>query len=164
MEIVKDDRYVNPLFFSLTNDYGQGPVYGDSGPALGDGSYEALIAEAERHLNKKYVFGANGPDTFDCSSFVCHVYTRSGVYNLPRTTAQGIYNQAIPISPSEARPGDLMTFHSTYSTSNTVTHIGIYVGDGMMIHCSSSVGVSYQSINTPYWQQHFYSFCRLLTD
>ena len=161
LEIIKEGHYLNPLYFAVTNDYGQGPVYGDPGPAMGDGSYEALIAEAELHLGKRYVFGSDGPDTFDCSSFVCHVYTRSGVYNLPRTTAQGIYNQAVPISPSEAKPGDLITFFGTYSTSNTITHIGIYVGDGMMIHCSSSGGVCYQSINTAFWQQHFYSFARL---
>ena len=79
-EIIKDNRYINPIFFALTNDYGQGPIYGTPGPAMGDGSYQALIAEAERHLSKKYVFGSNGPDTFDCSSFVCHVYTRAGCY------------------------------------------------------------------------------------
>ena len=71
------------------------------GAALGDGSYAALIAEAEKYLGFPYVWGGSTPQTsFDCSGFVCWVYTQSGVYILPRTTATGIYNQC-PIVPRE---------------------------------------------------------------
>ena len=81
-------------------------------------------------------WGGSSPGTsFDCSGFVCWVYTHSGVYNLPRTTAGGIYNQCAMVSPSEARPGDCIFFTGTYASSGPVSHIGIYVGNGMMIHC-----------------------------
>jgi len=159
LEIIKDGNYLNPLYFAVTNDYGQGPEYGDPGAAMGDGSYAALIAEAEKHLGKPYVFGANGPNSFDCSSYVCWVFTKSGVYNLPRTTAQGIYNQCTPVSPSEAQPGDIVFFTGTYSTPSACSHVGIYVGNGMMIHAGSPI--QYTSINTSYWQNHFYSYGRL---
>jgi murein DD-endopeptidase MepM/ murein hydrolase activator NlpD len=158
-EVIKNGRYLNPIFFARTNDDGNAPVYGYAGSPMGDGSYAALIEEAERHLGKRYVFGSNGPNTFDCSSYVCWVLTYSGVYNMPRTDAQGIYNQCIPIPPHEAQPGDLVFFTGTYSTTKTVTHVGIYVGGGMMIHAGSPI--SYTSINTTYWQRHFYSFARL---
>ena len=159
LEVMKDGRYLNPLYFAVTNDYGSGPEYGDPGAAMGDGSLAALFAEAEKHLGKPYVFGANGPDSFDCSSFVCFVFTRSGVHSLPRTTAQGIYNQCTPVRPDEAQPGDLIFFTGTYSTANQCSHVGIYAGNGMMIHAGNPV--QYTSINTSYWQSHFYSFARL---
>lgn len=160
LEILKDGQYLNPLFFAITNDYGTGPTYGgDPGPAMGDGSYTALIAEAEKHLGKPYVFGASGPDSFDCSGFVCYVLNHSGVANVGRTNAQGFYNLCTPIAPGAAQPGDLIFFTGTYSTANPVTHVGIYVGGGTMIHAGKPV--QYSSINTPYWQQHFYSYGRL---
>ena len=121
--------------------------------------FAVLIAEAERHLGTPYVFGANGPNAFDCSSYVCWVFTHSGIYHLPRTTAQGIFNQSTPIPPSEAQRGDLIFFTGTFSTTRTVTHVGIYTGDGFMIHAGSPV--QYTSINTPFWTRHFYSFGRL---
>ena len=120
--------------------------------------FMVLIAEAEGHLGTPYVFGANGPNAFDCSGFVCWVFTHSGVYYLPRTTAQGIFNQSTPIPQSAARPGDLIFFTGTFSTTRTVTHVGIYTG-GYMIHAGSPV--QYTSVNTPFWQRHFYSFGRL---
>lgn len=159
IEIIKDGQYLNPLYFAVTNDYGQGPEYGDPGAAMGDGSYAALIAEAEKHLGKPYVFGASGPNSFDCSGFVCYVLNHSGVASAGRTTAQGLYNQCTPVSPSDARPGDLIFFTGTYSTPNACSHVGIYVGGGRMIHCGSPI--SYASINTSYWQSQFYSFGRL---
>jgi len=159
LEIIKDGISLNPLYFTVTNDYGQGPTYGDPGAAMGDGSYAALIAEAELHLGKPYVFGANGPNSFDCSSFVCWVFTHSGVYNLPRTTAQGIFNQCTPVSPGDAKPGDLIFFTGTYSTTDACSHIGIYVGNGQMIHAGNPI--QYTSINSSYWQSHFYSYGRL---
>lgn len=169
LEVVKDGQYLNPLYFAITGDDGSGRVPPGSpggveypeypGAPIGDGSYAALIAEAEKHLGKKYVFGASGPANFDCSGFVCWAYTKSGVYNLPRTNAQGIFNQCTPVSVSEAKPGDLIFFSGTYSTPNAVSHIGIYVGNGMMLHCGNPI--SYTSVNSSYWQSHFYSYGRL---
>ena len=83
----------------------------------------------------------------------------SGYYNLPRTTAQGIYNQCQHISASEAKAGDIIFFTGTYNSGNPVTHVGIYAGNGQMIHCGDPI--KYTSINTPYWQSHFYAFGRL---
>ncbi len=163
LEILKNGQYINPIYFVDTGSFNLLANYGIPGAAMGDGSFAALIAEAERHLGKPYIFGSNGPNSFDCSSYVCYVLTQSGVKNMPRTTAQGIYNQCTPIPASEAQPGDLVFFHSTYSTPNTVTHIGIYVGviDGhpTMIHAGSPV--QYTRIDTAYWQNHFYAFGRL---
>jgi murein DD-endopeptidase MepM/ murein hydrolase activator NlpD len=160
LEVKKDGEYLNPLYYVDGTQGDNAPTFGDPGAPMGDGSYAALIAEAEKYIGMPYVFGGSTPSTsFDCSGFICWIFTQSGVYNLPRTTAQGIYNQCTPISADEAKPGDLIFFHSTYSTPDTVTHIGLYVGDGRMLHCGNPIG--YTSINTTYWQQHFYSFGRL---
>lgn len=137
-----------------------GEHYEIPGEALSDPDFAALIAEAEKYLGYPYVWGGSSPSTsFDCSGFACWVYTHSGVYNLPRTTATGIYNQCAIISPSEARPGDCIFFTGTYASAGPVSHIGIYVGNGMMIHCGDPI--KYANINTTYWQQHFYAFGRL---
>lgn len=137
-----------------------GEHYEIPGEALSDPDFAALIAEAEKYLGYPYVWGGSSPSTsFDCSGFVCWVYTHSGVYNLPRTTATGIYNQCAIVSPSEARPGDCIFFTGTYASAGPVSHIGIYVGNGMMIHCGDPI--KYANINTNYWQQHFYAFGRL---
>lgn len=90
---------------------------------------------------------------------LCWSYTKSGVYNLPRTTAQEIYNKCVKLPREKAVAGDLVFFTKTYPTSSPVTHIGIYVGNGRMLHCGDPIG--YASIDTAYWQQHFYSFGRL---
>lgn len=128
--------------------------------ALFDPSFAALITEAEKYLGYPYVWGGSSPSTsFDCSGFVCYVYTHSGVHNLPRTTATGIYNQCAIVSRSEAKPGDLIFFTKTYNSDGPVSHVGIYVGDGMMIHCGSPI--QYANINSSYWQEHFYAFGRL---
>ena len=116
--------------------------------------------EAEKYIGFPYVWGGSSPSTsFDCSGFVCWAYTHSGVYNLPRTTAQGIYNQCAKITRSEAKPGDLVFFTRTYVSSEPVTHIGIYVGDGLMLHCGDPI--KYASIDTDYWTSKFYGFGRL---
>lgn len=159
LEILKDGQYLNPLFFAVTNDYGAGPAYGDPGAAMEGGSYAALIAEGEKHLGKPYVFGASGPNSFDCSGFVCYVLNHSGVKSMGRTNAQGLYNMCTPIPPSEAKPGDLIFFTGTYSTPNPVTHVAFYVGGDTMLHAGKPV--QYSSFRTPYWQKHFYSFGRL---
>lgn len=121
---------------------------------------DALFAEAEKYIGMPYVFGGSTPETsFDCSGFVCYATTKSGVYNLPRTTAQGIYNQCIKISPSEAKRGDIIFFQGTYNAGETVTHVGFYAGDNKMLHCGNPI--QYTSITTSYWQSHFYAFGRL---
>ena len=129
--------------------------------ALGSMDYaDALFAEAEKYLGMPYVFGGSTPSTsFDCSGFVCYATTHSGVFNLPRTTAQGIYNQCIKISSSEAKRGDIIFFQGTYNAGETVTHVGFYAGDGKMLHCGNPI--QYTSTKTPYWQTHFYAFGRL---
>lgn len=129
--------------------------------ALADETFAALIAEAEKYLGYPYVWGGSKPSTsFDCSGFVCWVLDNSGVYPMGRTNAQGIFNQTTPIAPSEAKPGDIIFFTGTYDSSGPVSHVGIYVGDNMMIHCASG-GVQYARMDTKYWTQHFYAFGRL---
>lgn len=121
---------------------------------------DQLFAEAEKYLGMPYVFGGSTPETsFDCSGFVCYATTHSGVYDLPRTTAQGIYNQCIKISPSEAKRGDIIFFQGTYNAGETVTHVGFYAGDGKMLHCGDPI--QYTSTQTDYWKSHFYAFGRL---
>lgn len=137
-----------------------GPSYEIPGEALSDPSFAALMAEATKYIGYPYVWGGSSPSTsFDCSGFVCWVYTASGVHNLPRTTATGIFNQCAYVSPADARPGDLIFFTRTYDCAGPVSHVGIYVGDGMMIHAGDPI--KYASINTNYWQEHFYAFGRL---
>ena len=150
-DIFGDNIYANPS---------EGPKYEIPGEALSDPSFKALITEAEKYLGWPYVWDGSSPSTsFDCSGFVCWVYTASGVHDLPRTTATGIYNQCTGISKSEAKPGDLVFFTKTYDCDGPVSHIGIYVGNGMMIHAGSPI--KYASIETSYWQEHFYAFGRL---
>lgn len=130
------------------------------GAAMGDGSYTALIAEGEKYLGFPYVWGGSTPQTsFDCSGFVCWVYTQSGVYNLPRTSAQGVFDQCAVVAKDEARPGDLIFFTGTYASSTPVSHIGIYVGENKMLHCGSPI--QYTSIETTYWKSHYYAMGRL---
>lgn len=137
----------------------QEPTYYDIPPeALEDETFAAMIAEAEKYLGYPYVWGGSSPSTsFDCSGFVSWVINHSG-WNVGRLGAQGLYNICTPVSSSQAKPGDLIFFVGTYDTPG-VSHVGIYVGGGMMIHCGSPI--SYTSINTNYWQAHYYSFGRL---
>jgi murein DD-endopeptidase MepM/ murein hydrolase activator NlpD len=159
-EVLKDGTYLNPLYFADTGSFSLGISYGYAGAPMGDGSYAALIAEAERYLGYPYVWGGSSPATsFDCSGYVSWVLTQSGVRNTGRLTAQGLFNISNPVSYADARPGDLIFFTGTYSTPNPVTHVGIYVGGGMMIHCGNPI--SYASIETSYWQGHFYAFGRI---
>ncbi len=128
--------------------------------ALSDERFAAMIAEAEKYLGYPYVWGGSSPSTsFDCSGFVCWVINHSGAGSVGRTTAQGIFNYTTPIAPSEAKPGDIIFFTGTYDSGSAVSHVGIYVGNGMMIHCGNPI--SYASVNTPYWQSHFYFYGRL---
>ena len=162
LEVMKDGQYLNPIYFADTGSFSLSTAYGDPGSPMGDGTYAALIAEAERYLGYPYVWGGSSPSTsFDCSGYVSWVLTHSGVKNTGRLGAQGLYNICTPISPSDARPGDLIFFTGTYSTPLPVTHVGIYVGGSpqMMIHCGNPI--QYTSIETTYWQNHFYAFGRI---
>lgn len=137
----------------------QEPTYYEIPPeALEDETFAAMITEAEKYLGYPYVWGGSSPSTsFDCSGFVSWVINHSG-WNVGRLGAQGLYNICTPVSTSQVQPGDLIFFVGTYDTAG-VSHVGIYVGGGMMIHCGSPI--SYANVNTTYWQSHFYSFGRL---
>ncbi len=135
------------------------PDFSNPGLEFNEESVKRIVHEAEKHIGKRYVFGANGPNNFDCSSFVCWVYTHSGVKNMPRTTAWGIYkNYCNPVSPSEAKPGDIIFFKGTYNSGSPISHVGIYVGGGYMIHAGDPI--RYAKIDTPYWREHLYGYGR----
>ena len=126
--------------------------------ALEDAEFAAMIKEAEKYLGYPYVWGGSNPNTsFDCSGFVSWVLNHSG-WNVGRLSAQGLYNICTPVARSNARPGDLVFFVGTYDTPG-VSHVGIYVGNNMMIHCGDPI--TYANINTVYWQSHFYTYGRL---
>ena len=135
------------------------PTYYDiPAKALADETFAALITEAEKYLGFPYVWGGSNPRTsFDCSGFVSWALTNSGVCNTGRLGAQGLYNISTPVPSADAKPGDLIFFVGTYDTPG-VSHVGIYVGGGMMLHCGNPI--SYANINTSYWQSHFYAFAR----
>ena len=135
------------------------PTYYDiPAEALADETFAALIGEAEKYVGYPYVWGGSSPSTsFDCSGFVSWALTNSGVCNTGRLGAQGLYNISTPLSSANVQPGDLVFFVGTYDTPG-VSHVGIYVGDGMMLHCGNPI--SYANINTSYWQSHFYAFAR----
>lgn len=123
---------------------------------LDDATFSALLTEAEKYLGYPYVWGGSSPDTsFDCSGFVSYVLTNSGLVNTGRLGAQGLYNICTPISSPQ--PGDLVFFQGTYDTSG-VSHVGIYVGDQVMLHCGDPI--QYTSLNSSYWQSHFYAYGR----
>ena len=126
--------------------------------ALEDAEFAAMIKEAEKYLGYPYVWGGSNPSTsFDCSGFVSWVLNHSG-WNVGRLSAQGLYNICTPVARSNARPGDLVFFVGTYDTPG-VSHVGIYAGNSMMIHCGDPI--TYANINTVYWQSHFYTYGRL---
>lgn len=124
--------------------------------AMEDETFAAVITEAEKYLGYPYVWGGSSPSTsFDCSGFVSWVLTNSGVCNTGRLGAQGLYNISTPVSSPQ--PGDLVFFVRTYDTPG-VSHVGIYVGNSMMIHCGDPI--SYSNLNSSYWQAHFYAYAR----
>ena len=126
--------------------------------ALDDEVFAAIIKEAEKYLGYPYVWGGSSPRTsFDCSGFVSWVINHSG-WNVGRLGAQGLCNICTPVSAANVRPGDLVFFVGTYDTPG-VSHVGIYVGDGWMIHAGNPIG--YVNLNTNYWQSHFYTYGRL---
>ncbi|SDB04440.1 C40 family peptidase [Butyrivibrio sp. INlla16] len=145
------------LFADIYTDLENPEDYHVPGDALTDHQFALMIAEAEKYLGREYVWGGSNPTTgFDCSGYVCWVLNHCG-YNVGRTTAQGLRKRSAYVSPADARPGDLIFFQRTYDTPGA-SHVGIYVGNGMMIHCGNPI--SYTSINTKYWQQHFLCFGR----
>ena len=151
-DLFGDSPYVDKYITNPPADYDVNPEY------LNDEKFAALITEAEKYLGYPYVWGGSNPDTsFDCSGFVSYVLTNSGLVNTGRLGAQGLYNVCTPVSKANAQPGDLIFFVGTYDTPG-VSHVGIYVGDGVMIHCGDPI--QYTSINSSYWQQHFYAFGR----
>ena len=130
--------------------------YDVPGEYLDDETFAAILTEAEKYLGYPYVWGGSSPSTsFDCSGFVSWVINHSG-WNVGRLGAQGLYN--ICTRTSSPRPGDLVFFKGTYDTPG-VSHCGIYVGDGMMIHCGDPI--SYANLSSSYWQSHFYAYGRL---
>ncbi|WP_313523812.1 C40 family peptidase [Anaerotignum sp.] len=142
------------------DDSGQDTDYQVPPHYLTDAQFGAMLAEAEKYLGYPYVWGGSNPQTsFDCSGFVCWVINQSGVGNIPRTTATGIYNQTTPIPQSEAKPGDIIFFEGTYDSAGAVSHVGIYVGDGMMLHCGNPIG--YANVSSGYWQDHLYGYGRI---
>ncbi len=134
------------------------PKYEIPSEVLADETFSALITEAEKYIGMPYVWGGSNPNTsFDCSGFICWSMGNSGVWNVSRTSAQGLYNLCTPVSKSNAQPGDLIFFKGTYDTPG-ISHVGLYVGAGKMLHCGDPI--RYVDINTTYWQAHFYAFAR----
>ena len=161
-EISQNERIsINSLYWQIRYGYAvPGGNLGIPGEALDDETFAKLMAESTKYIGYPYVWGGSTPsESFDCSGFVCWAYTQSGVYHLPRNTAQGIFGQCTVISKDELMPGDLVFFTKTYKSVNDVTHVGIYVGDGRMLHAGSPIG--YADLNTSYWRKHFYAYGRL---
>ena len=151
-DLFPNSDYVDKYITNPPDEYTVNPAY------LSDAKFATLIEEAEKYLNYPYVWGGSNPDTsFDCSGFVSYVLTNSGLVNTGRLGAQGLYNVCTPVSKANVQPGDLIFFQGTYDTPG-VSHVGIYVGDGVMLHCGDPI--QYTSINSSYWQSHFYAFGR----
>ena len=126
--------------------------------ALDDEVFAAIIKEAEKYLGYPYIWGGSSPSTsFDCSGFVSWVINHSG-WDVGRLGAQGLCNICTPVPSANVKPGDLVFFTGTYDTPG-VSHVGIYVGNNMMIHCGDPI--SYANLNSSYWQSHFYRYGRL---
>jgi cell wall-associated NlpC family hydrolase len=131
----------------------------NAGPAMPSDVADAIEQEARLHLGKPYIFGASGPNSFDCSGFIYYVMNHSGMKEMSRVTAQDIYDSCVQIPAESAKRGDLIFFKNTYKTDRTVTHVGIYLGGGKMIHAGSPVQIS--NVNTQYYKDHFYAYARI---
>ena len=168
MEILRNGQFLNPIFFTdmgsfdLSSPPSIFPNNNSPRLPMGEGTFEDLLMIAESVLGAPYVWGGSGPNVFDCSGLVVWLFNQAGIADVPRTTAQGLFNLSSPVSVNDVMPGDLIFFHSTFSSPRTVTHVGIYVGNGRMLHTGSNpAGVEFVSINTPFWQRHFFAFGRL---
>ena len=168
LEVSRDGDYLNPYFFVENGGYrfqaqggAQRPEYSKNpGAPIGDATFAVMLEEAEKYLGCPYVWGGSSPATsFDCSGYVSWVINESGVGNVGRQTAQGLFNLCTPIAREDMQPGDLIFFTGTYSSATPVSHVGIYVGGDYMIHCGNPV--SYANISGNYWISHFYSGGRL---
>ena len=158
----RDDLFAG-IAFATPDGAGSSGEYQDydiPGEALTDEKFRKMITEAEKYLGYPYVWGGSSPSTsFDCSGFVSWVINHCGNgWNVGRQTANGLMEKCDIIPKSEAKPGDLIFFQKTYNTSGA-SHVGIYVGNGMMIHCGNPI--SYASIETNYWRQHYYCMGRI---
>ena len=158
----RDDLFAG-IAFATPDGAGSSGEYQDydiPGEALTDEKFRKMITEAEKYLGYPYVWGGSSPSTsFDCSGFVSWVINHCGNgWNVGRQTANGLMGKSDIIPKSEAKPGDLIFFQKTYNTSGA-SHVGIYVGNGMMIHCGNPI--SYASIETSYWRQHYYCMGRI---
>ena len=158
----RDDLFAG-IAFATPDGAGSSGEYQDydiPGEALTDEKFRKMITEAEKYLGYPYVWGGSSPSTsFDCSGFVSWVINHCGNgWNVGRQTANGLMGKCDIIPKSEAKPGDLIFFQKTYNTSGA-SHVGIYVGNGMMIHCGNPI--SYASIETNYWRQHYYRMGRI---
>jgi len=144
----------------LPSDNAGGAGYEVPEEALSDGQFARMVQEAEKYLGMAYVWGGASPETgFDCSGFVSWVINNSGNgWDVGRQSAEGLRGSCTAVPPSEAKPGDLIFFQGTYNTPGA-SHVGIYVGDGMMVHAGDPV--KYSNINTPYWKGHFLSYGRI---
>lgn len=158
----RDDLFAG-IAFATPDGAGSSGEYQDyniPGEALTDEKFRKMITEAEKYLGYPYVWGGSSPSTsFDCSGFVSWVINHCGNgWNVGRQTANGLMGKCDIIPKSEAKPGDLIFFQKTYNTSGA-SHVGIYVDNGMMIHCGNPI--SYASIETNYWRQHYYCMGRI---
>ena len=149
-DLFGDSEYVDKYITNPPADYDVPAEY------LDDATFATLLSEAEKYIGYPYVWGGSNPSTsFDCSGFVSYVLTNSGLCNTGRLGAQGLYNICTPVS--DPQPGDLVFFVGTYDTPG-VSHVGIYVGDQVMLHCGDPI--QYTSIASSYWQNHFYAYGR----
>ena len=153
-DLFADSAYVNRYYHTEYEKYEIPPE------ALADEQFAAVIAEAEKYLGFPYVWGGSSPATsFDCSGFVSYVYNNCGLHwDFGRLGAEGLRSMSAYVSPANAKPGDLIFFEKTYNTSGA-SHVGIYVGNNMMLHCGDPI--QYASIDISYWRSHFLQFGRL---
>lgn len=164
-EILQDTKGGRPYLFNGSLSWGSSDGSGEAGidyqvpaEALTDPEFAAMLEEAEKYLGTPYVWGGSTPETgFDCSGYVCWVLNESG-WDVGRTTANGLWQQSTKISEAEAKPGDLVFFEGTYDTPGA-SHVGIYVGNGMMI--SAGDPIKYSNIHSSYWDGHLLGFGRI---
>ena len=159
VEEIAEDDVTDPPIEKITDD-GTTDAAGDQSEKT---RFSAMLAEAEKHLGIRYVWGGTSPSTgFDCSGFVSWVLNHSG-WDIGRLGAQALYDLCASIPLSDAQPGDLVFFTKTYRAPRPVTHVGIFTGDGTFIHCGTSTGVTYSKLNNSYWQKHYYGAGKLPT-
>lgn len=169
LEVTHNGAHLNPYYFVDNGGLGYtagggtaaGPdLSGNAGAPMGEEQFAALLAEAEKYLGFPYVWGGSSPETsFDCSGYVSYVLGASDTKEVGRQTAQGLYRLSEPVPREELSPGDLVFFTGTYSTASPVSHVGIYVGGGRMIHAGDPI--SYADITGQYWSSHYFCGGRL---